>query len=94
MEEFLKFKKMITPIIIPAILWIGTALCVLSGLVQILNGAFGDGRGGHFLTGFVTLLVGPIIVRVYCEILIVLFSINDTLTEIRDNTRGMSGPKN
>ena len=80
MEDFLKFKKMLTPIIIQVLFWVGIVLCVLSGLVQIA-------RGGA--VGIVVLLIGPIAVRVYCEVLIVLFTISDTLTEIRDNTRGM-----
>jgi len=36
--------------------------------------------------GLIVLLVGPILVRVYVELLMVVFSINSTLREIRDNT--------
>jgi len=38
----------------------------------------------------VTLVVGIIAVRVWCEILIVFFRINETLTDIRE---GLAGPR-
>jgi hypothetical protein len=31
----------------------------------------------------VTLILGPLFWRIYCELLIVIFRINETLTEIR-----------
>ena len=34
MEDFLKFKRMITPIIIQILFWIGVVLCVIGGLVR------------------------------------------------------------
>ena len=86
MQEFLSFKKMITPIIIQALFWIFTVIAVLSGLVMIVHGAgsYGGG-GGQVLMGLVWILLGPIVARIYCEILIVIFSINDTLLEIKKN---------
>jgi hypothetical protein len=94
MEDYLNFKKMITPIFIRAIFWILVGLCVLVGLGEIVSGAmYHFGGGAQVLAGFLTLFIGPVFVRIWCEILIVLFSINDTLTEIRDNTRGMGGPR-
>ena len=84
MNEFLSFRKMITPLIIQIIFWIGVALCVIGGLVSIVIGA-SHGTGKDVLQGLLTVLLGPIAVRVYCEILIVIFRINENLTEIRKN---------
>ncbi|MBN1396230.1 MAG: DUF4282 domain-containing protein [Pirellulales bacterium] len=78
MEDFLKFKKMVTPIIIQVLFWLGVIACVLAGIVQLLNGD---------VFGLLTLIIGPLGVRVYCEILIVIFSINDTLTEIKNKSQ-------
>ena len=36
--------------------------------------------------GILAAVAGPLVVRIYCEWLIVLFRINDTLTDIRRNT--------
>ena len=87
MKDFLKFKKMMTPIIIPILFWIGTIISVIAGIVFIALGAidnFGADGGEMVLMGFCYLFLGPIVIRVYCEFLIILFSVNDKLTDIKD----------
>jgi hypothetical protein len=88
MVEFLKFKKMVTPIIIQVLFRIGVAVSVIVALVAIVRGVSGD--GALVLWGFLLLLLGPLACRVCCEILIVVFSINDTLTEIKDEMKNRS----
>jgi hypothetical protein len=84
MDEFLKFRKMLTPLIIQIIFWIGVALCVIFGLIMIVAGAGSQfGGGAQVLMGLLTIILGPVIVRIYCELLIVIFRINDTLTDIK-----------
>jgi len=85
-KDFLTFKKMITPAIIQILFWIGAGFCVIGGLIAIVSGASSSyGGGSQVLTGLIVLLFGPIAVRVYCEILILGFRINDTVTEIRNS---------
>lgn len=43
---------------------------------------------GMLVTGLLTIFLGPLIVRIYCEILIVIFRINETLTEIKQELAG------
>jgi hypothetical protein len=83
-EEFLRFEKMITPIIIQIIFWIGSVLCVAAGLVLILGGIGSGGGAGTVLGGLLLVFLGPLAVRIKCEILIVLFSINDSLKQIKN----------
>ena len=87
-NDFLSFKKMITPTIIKIIFWIGMAGAVIGALVMMGSsfGRYGSGIGGFF-GGLIALVVGPVIVRVYCELLILLFRMNDTLTEINKNLK-------
>ncbi|MGA2265147.1 MAG: DUF4282 domain-containing protein [Phycisphaerae bacterium] len=80
--DFLKFKKMVTPIVIQVLFWVGLVACVISALVS-----FGQGTGGSILAGLATLLLGPLVVRIYCELLIILFRMRDLLEDIRNNTR-------
>ena len=88
MDDFLNFRKMLTPVIIRILFWIGVAISVLVGLGGILKGIGSDyGGGAMVFMGLLWLLIGPVIVRVYCELLIVIFSINDTLTDIRNDLR-------
>ncbi|HNR24954.1 MAG TPA: DUF4282 domain-containing protein [Candidatus Bipolaricaulis anaerobius] len=85
MEDYLTFRKMLTPVAIQVIFWIGALACVVLGLVMIVTGASTHyGGGGQVLSGVLTLLLGPIMVRISCEVLIVVFRILDTLVEIRD----------
>ncbi|MDW8226379.1 MAG: DUF4282 domain-containing protein, partial [Anaerolineales bacterium] len=82
MEDFLKFKKMITPIIIQILFWIGVVGSVIMGLISIVGGANAHyGGGAMVFAGILWIFLGPIITRIYCELLIVIFSINDTLTD-------------
>jgi len=79
MNEFLAFRKMITPVIIQVVFWIGVACCVLGGLGVMMQG------GMQTLVGLIGMLVGILAVRIYCELLILLFRIHDAVLEIRDS---------
>ena len=86
MEDFLRFKKMMTPIIIQILFWIGVAVCVIAGIIQIVSGIntpYGGGGSVVFM-GILLLLLGPILVRVWCELMLVLFSIHDAVNKIKD----------
>jgi hypothetical protein len=80
MSEFFSFRRMITPVIIQILFWIFTAIAVIGGLVLLFRGGAGTALG------LVWIVVGPLVARVYCEILIVVFRINETLSDIRLNT--------
>jgi len=82
MNDFLSFRRMITPIFIQVIFWTFVLIFVLGGLVGLLGGD----TGGERFYGLLVLLLGPLIVRVYCEIVIIFFRMNETLTDIRDRT--------
>lgn len=76
MDSFLTFRKMITPVIIQIIFILGVLATIIVGLVALMR--------GEILSAIVSILIGPIFVRVYCELLIVIFSINDRLAEIKE----------
>jgi hypothetical protein len=41
-------------------------------------------KGGPLaIVGLIYIFAGPIVVRIWCELIIVIFTINDTLTDIR-----------
>jgi hypothetical protein len=83
--DFIKFRKMITPMIIQVLFWIGAVLSVLGGLVTMATsfGRYGGG-GAQFLGGLLVIVLGPVVVRIYCELLILFFRMNETLNEIKD----------
>jgi len=78
MRDLFSFDNLITPAIIHIVYWLGIAVAVLAGLVSIFG-------GGSIMKGLVVMVVGPIIVRVGCEVLVVLFRMNENLAAFRDN---------
>lgn len=79
MGGFFSFDRMLTPALIQVVFWIGVALSVLVGLVFIFSAS---GSGAIF--GLLYIVLGPLVVRVWCELVIVIFRIHSTLAEIRD----------
>ncbi|GAB4508485.1 MAG: hypothetical protein Tsb0026_07180 [Sulfuricaulis sp.] len=80
MQDLLSFNKMITPVFIHVIYWIGIAAVLLNGIGGVVGGA-------GVVRRVVVAVVGLIVVRVGCEVLIVLFRINDNLAALR-NSKG------
>ena len=83
MGDFLTFRRMVTP-------WVIVVLFVATSVVCVAVGAFAIGRGlshhDHQLAyaGLLILLLGPLISRLYSEFLVVIFRINETLTDLRE----------
>ena len=85
-KDCFDFEKMLTPVIIKVIYWLLMALAILGGLIQIIVGlASKYNSGNQVLVGFLALILGPIFIRVYCELLIVIFSINGHLADMKDS---------
>ena len=85
MSDFLAFRTMVTPVIIQILFWVGALVCLIAGAIMIIYGAthFHEGQGQYLWQGALLFVLGPLGVRVYCEILIIFFRINETLTEIK-----------
>lgn len=87
--DYLAFRQMITPIMIQIIFWIGAVLSSMAGIFMMISSIRIDNPGGIFI-GFFTMLLGPIGVRIFCELLIVFFRMNETLSEIRNDQKKRS----
>ncbi len=75
MKDILYFDNMLTPKIITFIYWILVIAVVLAGLQSIFN--------GEILSGLGIIVGGSIAVRVWCELMIIFFKMNEALQEIR-----------
>lgn len=80
MGDFLRFETMITPWVIQVLFWIAVVIAIIAGIVTMTRG------GWSILGGFLILILGPLVARIYCEILIIFFRINDHLRAIQHNT--------
>lgn len=79
MKEILFFDSMLTPKIITFVYWILLAVVVIGGL-----GTMFGGYGGFKIEGLFYAIGGAIAARIWCELLIVLFKMNDALQELRN----------
>jgi hypothetical protein len=76
-SDFFSFRQMVTPVIIQVLFWLGVAVSVVAGLFAL---------GESPLGGLLLIVLGPLVVRIYCELLIVLFRIHDSLRAVERNT--------
>ena len=83
MKEFLHFDRMITGDIIKYVYWVLAGLTVLGGVISLLGSLVSGEFGMAFLALILTVL-GPILIRIYCELMIVLFKIHETLVAIKN----------
>lgn len=85
MKRFLNFDWMMMPLIIKLLFWLFMVGSMIGGFVMIGLGLIGE--SGNFLFVFIgigVILFGPIIGRLYCEMLIVIFKMQSSLVQIRD----------
>ena len=81
MKELFFFDSMLTPKIITIIYWLLLALVVIAGI-----GTMFSGMGFmSFISGLLVIGFGALGVRVWCELLIVIFKINDNTRRIANN---------
>lgn len=86
-QDWISFNKMITPIIIKILFWLGVVISVIFGLIMIITSFKSLMGAQQFIMGLLVMVLGPISVRIYCEILFVIFGIFDELKAINAKTR-------
>ncbi|MCL5974238.1 MAG: DUF4282 domain-containing protein [Gammaproteobacteria bacterium] len=79
MRDILFFDSMLTPKIITLVYWLLLVAVVISGLGMMFSGGIGS-----FLMGIFTMLAGAVGARIWCELLIVLFKINENMKKVAD----------
>lgn len=80
-SAFWSFRRMITPLIIQIIFAVSVAATTVAGLVAIITGIRDNNRGAAFI-GLAVLIFAPLVARIYCELTIVVFRINETLADL------------
>ena len=74
MKAFLNYEYMITPGVLKIISYIGMVLAVIAGLFTAFT--------ADFFTGLGTAVLGPIIVRIYAELMLIVFELHKELKKI------------
>lgn len=76
MKEWLCFRRMITPGCVQLIFWLGSVIFVIGGVRRML-------WGPTVCLPFFGMLAGILILRLFCERLIILFRVHEGLS-LRD----------
>lgn len=77
MNELLNFDSMVTPKFISVFYWLLLLFVLVSGLGALFTGSC--------LAGILGIVIGAIGVRVWCELLIVVFKIHKNIKRIADH---------
>ena len=77
MKEFLSFRYMITPNLIKIICYIGMVVAFIAGIGMIMV---------EPLSGIGLMILGPIAVRMYSELMLIAFEIHGELKRINNNS--------
>ena len=79
---FLAFEKMITPSIMKGLYVIGSIIIIFASLFTMFSGG-----AAMFFSGVLFLVLGLVFFRVFCEQMLLFFTMNKRLGEIRDSLR-------
>jgi hypothetical protein len=93
--DVLMFRKMIAPIVIMIIFWLAVGGLILGGLIMTALALFRNVTAG-LVTGVIALIGVPIyilLIRLYCEVMIIVFRIHERLVDIRDILKKQSSDK-
>lgn len=74
-RDFFFLDKMLTPKVITFIYWLMLLAVLIGGVVYLFQ---------NFLIGLIVLLCGVVAVRIWCELAIVFFKMNEALQAIRN----------
>lgn len=82
MKDFLLFRRMLSPVIIPLIFWVVLVLLVIGGIQELFIPE-------HRWKGLQVLIIGPLLIRVFCEWLLVFFTIDQGLSNLKADIKNM-----
>jgi hypothetical protein len=110
MGDFFAFRRMLAPVLIHLIFWVGVLATLALGVIMILdkmdlvwdhmdktqltdlvkNTWNALDKTSKLIVGLVVLIGGPLTFRLYCELLMLPFRINDTLTDMRNSLKAQT----
>lgn len=76
------FEAMLTPKIITIVYWLLLVVALFAGLGSIFVYGFANVTFGGFIKGILVTVGGAVAARIWCELLIVFFKINENVQKI------------
>jgi hypothetical protein len=82
LRNVLYFDAMLTPKVITIVYWLLLVACVIAGLGSLLYTGFQYMSLGAFVRAVGITLGGAIAARIWCELMIVLFKLNENVQRL------------
>jgi hypothetical protein len=82
LRNVLYFDSMLTPKVITVVYWLLLLGCVLAGLGSLFYTGFQYMTFGGFMRAIGITLGGAIAARIWCELMIVLFKLNENVQRL------------
>lgn len=83
MKDIFFFDSMLTPKIITFVYWLSLLIVCVAGLSTMFGG-WGGLTFVKFILGIAIIIGGAVAARIWCELLIVLFKIDENIKKIAD----------
>ncbi len=90
LSDFFGFEKLVTPVVIKVVYWIGIIGMLIFGVGSFFAGLM-YGSIGSGLLSLAGSVLGLLMWRVLCELYIVIFGMFDRLGQIRDGLSRQPG---
>ena len=98
-QKWINFDEFVTPKIITIVYVLGVIGITILSLFMLVGGGGMGGMGGNaglglligLILAIIIFVVGNILLRVYCEILIIVFKIHDHLDSVDGYFKGIKG---
>ena len=84
MNDFFSFKRMIVPVIVSGTFIVGSLVSVVCCWFYWMVPAINGKDNVKIAISLGIMLALPVVLRIICELFVVLFSINETLTDIKE----------
>jgi hypothetical protein len=82
LRDILFFDSMLTPKVVTVVYWLLLLAALIAGLGSIFYLGFQYVTFGGFMRGLVITLGGAVGARIWCELVIVLFKLNENVQRI------------
>ncbi|MEH0741361.1 DUF4282 domain-containing protein [Vibrio cholerae] len=83
MDSIFSFKSMLTPKLVTGLYWLLLLIAIISGIGTMFSG-YGGVTFQTFMLGLLTMVGGAIGARIWCELMIVIFKINENLQALKE----------
>ncbi len=80
MKDFLTFRKMLTPVLVQFLFWLSLLIFIIIAIVDIIHQE-------SWRVVLEIIILGPLISRIVCEKIILLFHMNDNLIQIKEKLK-------